>query len=169
MCLHRPATWAGRRAGPPISECVSPLPSLIVLCLYCVPRWGWNPKAARRYDDCCRCRDSWRTGTRIMLAFTKGYVNQWPVSSAADPGCLSRIWLFPSRIPDPDLHQRILVFLTQKTLALKNKILDSKEIKRLTNKKINGYLCNICVLYHTLYKRIWNWIFNKKWVETYTL
>jgi hypothetical protein len=22
MCPHRPATWAGSRAGPPISECV---------------------------------------------------------------------------------------------------------------------------------------------------
>ncbi len=25
MCLYRPATWAGSRAGPPVSECVSPL------------------------------------------------------------------------------------------------------------------------------------------------
>jgi hypothetical protein len=33
FCPHRPATWAGSRAGPPVSECVSPLPSLIVLCL----------------------------------------------------------------------------------------------------------------------------------------
>jgi hypothetical protein len=22
MCPHRPATWAGSRAGPPVSECV---------------------------------------------------------------------------------------------------------------------------------------------------
>jgi hypothetical protein len=25
MCLHRPATWEGNRAWPPISECVSPV------------------------------------------------------------------------------------------------------------------------------------------------
>jgi hypothetical protein len=25
MCFHRPATWAGSRAGPPVSECVSPI------------------------------------------------------------------------------------------------------------------------------------------------
>jgi hypothetical protein len=25
MCPHRPATWAGSRAGPPIFECVSPV------------------------------------------------------------------------------------------------------------------------------------------------
>ncbi len=25
LCPHRPATWAGSRAGPPISECVSPI------------------------------------------------------------------------------------------------------------------------------------------------
>jgi hypothetical protein len=24
MCPRRPATWAGSRAGPPVSECVSP-------------------------------------------------------------------------------------------------------------------------------------------------
>ncbi len=24
MCPHRPETWAGSRAGPPVSECVSP-------------------------------------------------------------------------------------------------------------------------------------------------
>ncbi len=24
MCPHRPATWAGSRAGPPVSKCVSP-------------------------------------------------------------------------------------------------------------------------------------------------
>ncbi len=24
MCPHRPATWAGSRAGPPVSECLSP-------------------------------------------------------------------------------------------------------------------------------------------------
>ncbi len=24
MCLHRPAAWAGSRAGPPVSKCVSP-------------------------------------------------------------------------------------------------------------------------------------------------
>jgi hypothetical protein len=23
MCPHRPATWAGSRAGPPVSECAS--------------------------------------------------------------------------------------------------------------------------------------------------
>jgi hypothetical protein len=27
MCPHRPATWAGSCAGPPVSECVSPLQS----------------------------------------------------------------------------------------------------------------------------------------------
>jgi hypothetical protein len=25
MCPHRPETWAGSRAGPPVSECVSPV------------------------------------------------------------------------------------------------------------------------------------------------
>ncbi len=25
MCPHRPATWAASRAGPPVSECVSPV------------------------------------------------------------------------------------------------------------------------------------------------
>ncbi len=25
MCPHRPATWAGSRAGPPVSECVPPI------------------------------------------------------------------------------------------------------------------------------------------------
>ncbi len=25
MCPYRPATWAGSRAGPPVSECVSPV------------------------------------------------------------------------------------------------------------------------------------------------
>jgi hypothetical protein len=25
MCPRRPATWAGSRAGPPFSECVSPI------------------------------------------------------------------------------------------------------------------------------------------------
>jgi hypothetical protein len=25
MCPHCPATWAGSRAGPPVSECVSPV------------------------------------------------------------------------------------------------------------------------------------------------
>ncbi len=45
-------------------------------------------------------------------------------SDVADPGCLSRIKIFPSRIPDPgskryripDPHQRIKVYLTQKIL-----------------------------------------------------
>jgi hypothetical protein len=35
MCPHRPATWAGSRAGSPVSECVSPMErdtQDIVLC-----------------------------------------------------------------------------------------------------------------------------------------
>jgi hypothetical protein len=36
MCTHRPATWAGSRAGPPVSECVSPGTTITAKLLH----WG---------------------------------------------------------------------------------------------------------------------------------
>jgi hypothetical protein len=37
--------------------------------------------------------------------------------SVADLGCLSRIQLIPSRIPDPHPHQRYVAFLALKTVS----------------------------------------------------
>jgi hypothetical protein len=45
-----------------------------------------------------------------------GYRTSYVLCSVADPGCLSRI-------PDPDSHRRILVFLTQKFVYKLSEIL----------------------------------------------
>jgi hypothetical protein len=56
-----------------------------------------------------------------MSSLQRGSKTKTVNSSVADPGWLFRIRIFPaqipnpeSKIPDPDPHKRILVFLSQK-------------------------------------------------------
>ncbi len=56
MCPHRPANWAGSRAGPPVSECVSPKgvgPSTTLA-------WpGWKQPDIAVEVDTARLETSW--------------------------------------------------------------------------------------------------------------
>jgi hypothetical protein len=71
MCPHRPATWAGSRAGPPVSECVSPV--RLEYCSFSIylAKQGFQEK---KYELILRRREQNTDEITAEIFFTYGFM-----------------------------------------------------------------------------------------------